>query len=92
MVKSTFGMDGAEHILLLQQRSGESLSDRSGIKILELQKPVSGQLKIERVIESEQLPRGHLTPVPVHRPDGNMIQRPMPMRMNTQPGMNRGWR
>lgn len=89
--KATLGVEGARHDLLLQQKPGGLLNDRSGINILELHKPMSGQLKIERVIDSEELPRGQLTPVPVQR-HNNMMQRPMPMHMNTLPNMNRGGR
>ena len=64
-------LDGTTLVLSIKEKTKESLPERLGIRILQLQKPSTGQLKLERVIGSIDIPRGQLAPVPVHRYDGN---------------------
>ena len=71
--KATFKLDGITHSIALKQKTKKTLNDRLGIKILQLQKPASGQLKLESVIESMALPRGRQTLTPVKQPGNNMM-------------------
>lgn len=78
--KATFKLDGVAHTIELKQKNNTTLSDRLtdsladslGIKILKLQKPASGQLELDQVIEPMTLPRGRTTVKPVKQP-GNLI-------------------
>jgi len=89
--KAVFRLDGTAQVLSLRKKAGGSSTGHSGIRILQLQKSVSGQIKIDRVIESMDMPRGRRTPIPFPRRDSNMMQRPMPMHvpMNRQPKVYR---
>jgi hypothetical protein len=57
---------------------GESLSDRLGIKILGVNKLVSGRLVIDQVIDPVTVPRGSRIPVPAHQPINNRMQYEVP--------------
>lgn len=86
---ASFQLEGVQHNFSLKEKTGGVLNGRSVIRILQLQKPVSDPLKLNRVIDSMNMPRGRDTQNPVQRP-GNMMQRPM--HMNMQPRMHRGVR
>ena len=69
--KAVFQLDGTAHTLSIKEETKESLSNRLGIRILQLQKPATGQLKLERVIDPTDMQRGQLAPIPMQRHDGN---------------------
>ena len=87
--KAVFQLDGTAHTLSIKEKTKESLSDRLGIRIFQLQKPATGQLKLEQVIDPMDMPRGQLAPVPVQRYDGNgnKLQKRM---MRSQSGAGSG--
>lgn len=66
--KASFSLGGVTHAIELKKKSNKSLNDRLGIKILKLQKPVSGPLALDRVIEPMTLRRGRQTLAPVIQP------------------------
>jgi hypothetical protein len=76
-------MDGTAQTIALKQKMNKTLNDRLGIKILKLQKPASGQLKLDHVIEPMALPRGRQTLTPVKQPGNNIMPGVMP---NSIPG------
>jgi hypothetical protein len=80
-------INGSPYRLSLKDKTGKSLNDRSVIRVLKLQKPTIDRLKLNRVIDPVNLPRGRGTSNPVQR-QGNMMQR----QMNMQPRMYRGGR
>lgn len=83
--KTTFKLDNKANVIELKQKTNKTLSDRLGIKIMKLQKPASGELELNRVIEPMALPRGRktLTPVMQQQPGNNMMPSAMP---GTAPG------
>ncbi len=81
--KATFKMDGSAQAIELKQKTNKTLNDRLGIKIMKLQKPASGQLKLDHVIEPMALPRGRQTLTPVKQPGTNIMPGVMP---NSIPG------
>jgi hypothetical protein len=79
--KATFKLDGAEQAVELKQKTNKTLHDRLGIKILQLQKPASGQLELGHVVEPMDLPRGRQTLTPVKQPGNNMMPGAIPGSM-----------
>ena len=71
--QATFKLDGITHAIQLKQKTKKTLNDQLGIKILKLQEPASGQLKLDFVIESVALPRGRQTLNPVKQTGKNMM-------------------
>ena len=71
--KATFELDGITQTIKLKQKTNKTLNDQLGIKILQLQKPASGQLELDHVIEPMALPRGRQTLTPVKQPGNNMM-------------------
>ena len=81
--KTTFKLDNIAHVIELKQKTNKTLNDRLGIKIMKLQKPASGALELDRVIEPTALPRGRQTLIPVkqQQPGNNMMPRTTPGSM-----------
>ncbi len=71
--KATFELDGITQTIELKQKTNKTLNDQLGIKILQLQKPASGQLELDHVIEPMAVPRGRQTLTPVKQPGNNMM-------------------
>ena len=96
--KAIFQLDGIAYVLTVEEKTQESFKDRLGIKILQLQKPVSGKLELDRVIKTMDMPRGRRTSAPVQRPGNKMMQRPAsgpmsgPGNVYKQPKMHQGKR
>lgn len=79
--KAVFKLEGTRHVLSIKEKTKKSLSDRLGIRILQLQKPATGQLQLERVIEPMEMPRGQRVSVPAQWPGGYKGQKHMPGSM-----------
>jgi hypothetical protein len=60
--KAVFQLGDETHVVSTKDKIGASAKDRSGTSVLLLQKPMSGQLKLKRVIEQKEMPRG-VTPI-----------------------------
>ena len=60
--KAVFQLGGDTHVLSTKDKIGVSAKGRLGTSVLLLQKPMSGQLKLKRVIEQKEMPRG-VTPI-----------------------------
>ena len=60
--KAVFQLGDEKHVLSTKDKIRASAKDRSGTSVLLLQKPMSGQLKLKRVIEQKEMPRG-VTPL-----------------------------
>jgi hypothetical protein len=91
--KAVFQLDGTARTLSIKEKTKESLSDRLGVRILQLQKPATGQLKLEQVIDPMNMPRGQLAPAPVQRYDGNgnkLQKRMMRSQSGSGPGTGGG--
>ena len=56
--KAVFQLDGVSHVLSIKEKTEKTFADRLGIMILQLQKPATGQLKLEQVIAPMKMPRG----------------------------------
>ena len=70
---ATFELDGIKQTIKLKQKTNKTLNDQLGIKILQLQKPASGQLELDYVIEPMVLPRGRQTLIPVKQTGNTMM-------------------
>ena len=79
--QATFKLDGITHAIQLKQKTKKTLNDQLGIKILKLQEPASGQLKLNFVIESVALPRGRQTQIHIKQPVNNMMPGATPGRV-----------
>ncbi len=88
--KAVFQLQGTTHVLSIKQKAENTYADRLGIKILQLQKPVSGRLKLERVIEPGAMPRGQRIPAPLQWRGGNKMHKPVPGAM-PGPGTGSGF-
>jgi len=75
--KAVFQLQGVTHVLSVKQKAENTYADRLGIKILQLQKPASGRLKLERVIEPGAMPRGQRIPAPLQWRGGNKMNKPV---------------
>lgn len=60
--KAVFQLGDETHVVSTKDKIGASAKGRSGTSVLLLQKPMSGQLKLKRVIEQKEMPRG-VTPI-----------------------------
>jgi len=99
--KAVFQHNGAAHVLTVKNRTTRTIMDYMAIKVLQLHSSDAGSdpLKLDQVIESENMPRGRPTLLPVQQPVINTIpgstQGPMPgsaqgvmpgaVQKNTQP-------
>jgi hypothetical protein len=70
---ATFELDGKTQAVKLEQKKGNSINDRLGIKVLQLLRSAPGQLQLEREIDATTLPRGRQAPVPVNQPGNNLL-------------------
>lgn len=80
--KVSFELEGNVHTIELEQKKKDSISDRLGIKILQLNKSVSGQLELDHVIEPAGVLRGRQTPILIKQPGSlipNSMQRTAPI-------------
>ncbi len=96
--KAVFQVEGRTQVLSIKKEAKIASTDRSGTRILQLQKAATGQLKLEQVIEPMAMPRGQQVPTSVRQSGGNKSQKQMPgsgrggysrqgrRGMNTQPG------
>ena len=96
--KAVFQVEGRTQVLSIKKEAKTASTDRSGTRILQLQKTATGQLKLEQVIEPMAMPRGQQVPTSVQHSGGNKSQKQMPgsgrggysrqgrRGMNTQPG------
>lgn len=78
----TFELEGNVHTIKLEHAKKNTISDRLGIKILQLKKAVSGQLELDHIIEPTGLIRGRQTPIIIKQPGSsipNSMQRSAPV-------------
>lgn len=78
----SFELEGNVHTIELEKKKKNTLSDRLGIKILQLKKSVSGQLELDHVIEPAGLLRGRQAPTLIKQPGSlipNSMQRAAPV-------------
>ena len=78
---ATVYVDGTPHSLSLQNNEGTASKELPGIKILELYKSDSGNLRLNRAIETNNRPRGRLMPAPGLRQGIQMINPQQMLRM-----------
>lgn len=95
--KAIFQLNGTAQVLIVNNKTSGSLKDHVGIKVLQVQRSdsESDSLKLEQVIEPENMPRGRQTSLPVQQPTIQMMpgstQGSMPgsipgsIQKNTQP-------
>ncbi len=76
--EAVFQLQGVTHVLSVKKKAGNSYADRLGIRILQLQKPATGRLKLERVIEPAVMPRGQRVSAPLQWRGGNKMHKPVP--------------
>jgi hypothetical protein len=97
--KVSFELEGSVHTIELEQKEKKTISDRLGIKILQLGRSVSGQLELDRVIEPRSLPRGRNTDLQVTPPVNGVKPGSVPGTVNgvipgstpgTMPGISPG--
>lgn len=88
--RAAFQLEGATHVLSVKQKAEKTYADRLGIKILQLQKPAAGQLKLERVIEPGAMPRGQRLTEPSQWHGGSKMNKPVPGAM-PGPGAGSGF-
>ena len=69
--KATFQLSGTEHIINVKKKVKNTYADLLGIKILQLQKPAENMLKLKRVIEPMEMPRGRGISAPLQGRNGN---------------------
>lgn len=82
----SFQLEGARYNLSLQEKTGDVLKGRSVIRVLQLQKTESKQLKLNRVIDPMKMPRGRGTHNPAQQQRNMMLR---PTHRNMQPKMHR---
>ena len=97
--EAVFQLDGVTHVLNMKEKTEKSFADRLGIMILQLQKPATGRLKLEQVIEPMKMPRGQRTCVTEPWSGSSRLQKNIPgsipgiqpgtgsKNMEVQPGM-----
>ncbi len=95
--KATFQLNGTAYMLAVKNKTTGSLKDHPGIQVLQLQRSdsASDPLKLEQIIEPENMPRGRQTSLPVQQPTIKLMpgstQGSMPgaipgsIQKNTQP-------
>ncbi len=87
--KAVFRLAGTAHVLNIKDKTNKTYADLLGIKILQLQKSATGELKLNRVIESIAMPRGQRVSVPMQWRGDNKLQKPVSGSM-PGPGMGHG--
>lgn len=75
--KAVVQLDGVTHVLIAKEKTGKSSNEGLGIRILQLQKSASGQIKLEQVIEEKGMPRGQFVPRQGQWSDGNRMYQHM---------------
>jgi hypothetical protein len=70
--------NGVAYNFTLTQKTDKSFEGLLEIKLLQLQKSVTGKLELKQVIEQTTIPRGRRTLKPAHQHNGNMLQRVSP--------------
>jgi len=87
--KAVFQLGDDTHVLSTKDKIDASAKGRLGTSVLLLQKPMSGQLKLKRVIEQKEMPRG-VTPIQWNK--GGRSSNPMWKGTGTDswPGARRG--
>jgi len=69
--KATFQLAGTTHVLNIKENTKKTYNDLLGIKILQLQKPATNILKLERVINPMEMTRGQRVSIPMQWQGGN---------------------
>lgn len=67
--KAIFYLDKAERVVSVDARQKNTLAERLGIKVLQLQRSGSDQLQLRGIIEQSDMPRGRQTFGDAHSPD-----------------------
>lgn len=90
--KARFQLDDAAYTVALQEKSKQPLAVHTGIGILQLKKPSTGQLRLDLLSEPAKMKRGASIPVIRNRPEGIKKQKPRPgsTPMDVRPEVNRG--
>ena len=81
-------LDGNKQILSIDKTIADSSKAVSAIKILELHRSATGQLKLDNVLSPSDIPRGQSSSTHKKKTDNHRIQRPT----STQPRTTRGIR
>lgn len=76
--KAVFKSGSTEHVLNIKEQTVKTYTDLLGIRILQLHKPDSGKVKLERVLEPMVMPRGQRVSVPVQWRGDNNAYKPEP--------------
>lgn len=79
--KAVVQMDGVMHAITVKEKIRESSNDSQGIRVLQLHKTTSGQLELERVIESKEMHRGQRASTPAQWRSGNILHKTVPRSM-----------
>ena len=87
--KAVFQLGGVTHVLSTKDKIEASAKGRLGTSVLLLQKPMSGQLKLKRVIEQKEMPRG-VTPIQWNEVGGSSNPMWKGTGTDTLPGAGRG--
>ncbi len=74
--KAIFQIEGTKHVFNIMEKTKKTYADLLGIKILQFQKETAGELKLEKVVEPKELPRGQPITVPMQWRDNNKLHKP----------------
>jgi hypothetical protein len=87
--KAVVQLDGVTHVITVKGKIEESSNDGQGIRVLQLQKTSSDQLKLERVIDLKKMPRGQRASAPSQWRSGNIVHKTVP-RSRPESGFGTG--
>ena len=74
--KAVFQLAGTAHILNIKEKAEKTYADLLGIRILQLQSSTANELKLERIVDPMEIPRGQRVSVPMQRRGGNTLLKP----------------
>lgn len=74
--KAVFQLAGTAHVLNIKEKTKKTYADLLGIRILQLRSPAASELKLERVVDLMEIPRGQGVSVPMQRRGGNTLLQP----------------
>jgi hypothetical protein len=86
---AVFQLQGVSYSLSTKQKEKSSYTGMD-FKVLKLRKPETGQLELERIIDSIKMPRGKPDFIPMQWRDGSTVRRPLSRSMRG-PGMGSGF-
>ena len=74
--KAVFQLGDTAHVLNIKDRTEKTYADPLGIRILQLHKPASGEVRLEGMVETMSIPRGKPVEDSIPGRSGNMLQNP----------------